>query len=142
LNNRADDSAAVPRRDGGGIFQSLADSLGGGPITGDQFRQWADRMRDVEEILDDPDLRAEAARIRDRAREFRFDFKRHSQQPQWSLVRELVAEPLEELQRQVGQELLRRSAQRNSLVPVDRDPVPEEFAEQVRQYYEQLGQAP
>ncbi len=141
-DGRPEDSLAAARPDGGGILQSLADSLGGGPITGDQFRQWSDRLRDVEEILDDPDLRAEAARIRDRAREFRFDFKRHSQQPQWSLVRELVAEPLEELQRQVGQELLRRSAQRNSLVPVDRDPVPEEFAEQVRKYYEQLGQAP
>ncbi len=38
-----------------------------GPITGEGFREWSDRMRDVEELLEDPGLRAEAARIRDRA---------------------------------------------------------------------------
>ena len=56
----------------------------GGPITGEGFRQWSDRMRDVEELLDDPELRAEAARIRDRVRGAREEFKRHSKEPDWN----------------------------------------------------------
>jgi hypothetical protein len=67
------------------------------------------------------------------------EFKRHSKEPQWDEVRKLVAEPLRELRQRVSQELLRRSAERTSLVPIDRDAVPEEFSDQVRRYYEQLG---
>ena len=109
------------------------------PITGEDFRAWSDRLRDVEEIVDDPELSAEAARIRERARDFRRDFKRHSEEPKWNLIREMVARPLSELRQEVSAELLRRSAEKNALIPIDRDPVPEEFVEQVRQYYENLG---
>ena len=56
----------------------------GRPITGEGFRQWSDRMRDVEELLDNPELRAEAARIRDRARGAREEFKRHAKVPDWN----------------------------------------------------------
>ena len=84
-------------------------------------------------------VRAEAARIRDRARSFRRDFKRHSKEPKWKEVEELVAKPLHELRTRVSQELLRRSADKNALVPIDRDPVPDQFSEQVRRYYENLG---
>ena len=42
---------------------------------------------DVEEMVDDPELRAEAARIRDRARGIRGEMKRHSQAPNWDLIR-------------------------------------------------------
>ena len=39
------------------------------PIAGEDFRDWADRLRDVEEMIADPDLRAEAARMaRDQSR--------------------------------------------------------------------------
>jgi hypothetical protein len=120
-------------------LERFGDSLGTAPITGDAFREWSDRLRDVEEIVGDPDLRSEAARIRERARDFRRDLRRHSEQPQWDLVRELVAEPLDELREKVAEELLRRSAEKNALVPIDRDPVPDQFSEQVRRYYERLG---
>ena len=90
-------------------------------------------------MIEDPKLRAEAAGIRDRARGFRQEFTRHSEEPQWDLVRELVAVPLEELRIRVSQELLRRSAKRNEVVPIDRDPVPQQFTRQVEEYYEQLG---
>ena len=45
------------------------------PLTGDDFRDWSDRLRDVEEMVDDPDLRAEASRIREQAREIRKELK-------------------------------------------------------------------
>jgi hypothetical protein len=95
-------------------------------------------MRDVEEMLGDPQLSAEAARIRERARALRADSKRHSAPPNWDLVKLQVAEPLAELLDRVHIELLRRTKS-DSLVPLDRDPVPAEFAEQVRKYYERLG---
>lgn len=108
------------------------------PLTGDDFLNWSDRLRDVEEMVEDPELRAEAARIRDRAKGIRKDFKRHSKEPNWDLVKMNVLEPLIDLQRHVNQELLRRTA-KDSLVPIDREPVPSKYAEQVRLYCERLG---
>lgn len=108
------------------------------PIGGDDFVEWSDRLRDVEEMLDDPDLRAEAARIRDRARGFRVDLKRHSKEPSWDLVELQVAKPLAELRDRIAEELLRRTSD-EAAIPLDRDPVPSRFTEQVRKYYERLG---
>ena len=96
-------------------------------------------MRDVEEMVADPQLRSEAAQIRDRAREVRIDFRRHSKEPQWGLVEKMIARPLRELKQRVSEELLRRSAEKHAPVPIDRDPVPVEYADAVRQYYESLG---
>ena len=108
-------------------------------MTGDGFREWTDRLRDVEEMVDSPDLRSEAARIRDRARDIRLDFRRNSKEPQWELVDKMIAQPLRELKRNVSEELMRRSAERHAPVPIDRDPVPVEFTDAVQKYYESLG---
>ena len=115
-------------------------SAGGdrGPITGDGFREWSDRMRDVEELLDDPEMRAEAARIRDRVRGAREDYRRHSVKPEPDALRELVAEPIRELRDLVAEEVRRRESP-DALVPIDRDPVPPRYAEGVRRYYERIG---
>lgn len=95
-------------------------------------------MRDVEEMVGDPRLRAEAARIRERAAEFRAEFKRHSKQPNWDIVNQTIGQPLAELRRAVSEELMRRESP-EALVPIDRDPVAPEYADQVRRYYERLG---
>jgi hypothetical protein len=108
------------------------------PITGEDFRDWSDRLRDVEEMLADPDLRSEAARIRDRAKAMRKEFKRHSEDPNWDLVEMELAEPLAELENRVSRELMRRDG-KNSLVPLNRDPVPPKYENAVQKYYEQLG---
>jgi hypothetical protein len=110
----------------------------GRPITGEGFREWSDRMRDVEELLDEPELRAEAARIRDRARTAREEFKRHSRLPDWEKLKGLVAEPISELRDRIAEEVRRRQSP-DALVPIDRDPVPPQFADGVRRYYERLG---
>lgn len=89
-------------------------------------------------MVEDPELRAEAARIRDRARSIRAELKRHSEAPNWDLVRMQVAEPLVELTDRVAEEVLRRSS-RQAIVPLDRDPVPPKFSEKTRKYYEKLG---
>ena len=65
--------------------------------------------------------------------------RRHSKQPQWPLVEDLIAKPLRELKRDVQEELIRRSAEKHAAVPIDRDPVPDEFAGAVERYYESLG---
>ena len=90
-------------------------------------------------MIEDPELAAEAARIRDRARNFRVEFNRTGGEPKWQLVDKMVARPLQELKQQVSNELLRNAAEKNQLVPIDRDPVPHEYVEQVRKYYERLG---
>lgn len=144
LRNEAPDrrraEQANRNQSGGGGLERLADeSQQSAPLTGSDFVDWSDRMRDVEEMLDDRDLRGDVARIRDRAGQFRRDFTRQARPPQWNLVQKMVAEPLEELKQRVSEELLRRSAERNELVPIDRDPVPDQYADRVRQYYENLG---
>ncbi|EMI51801.1 hypothetical protein RSSM_06778 [Rhodopirellula sallentina SM41] len=51
----------------------------------------------------------------------------------------MIAEPLRELRRDVREEWMRRSAEKNALVPIDRDPVPDQYSNAVREYYERLG---
>ena len=141
--NRANaDGRTNPEGWGGGGGQRLPDQWGGvntrGPITGEDFRQWSDRLRDVEEMLSQRDLRNEAARVRDRARSIRVEFKRHGKEPQWNLVREQISKPLVELRRRLDEELAKLESD-EALVPIDRDPVPGRFAELVRRYYENLG---
>jgi hypothetical protein len=111
-----------------------------GPILGTEYTQWSDRLRDVEEMLDEPELRTQAARIRDRARALRIEYKRHSKEPQWELVKLEIAAPLAELRSRVAEELARRESN-EAIVPIDRDPVPTRYSELVRRYYEQLGKS-
>ena len=109
-------------------------------MTGPEYTQWSDRIRDVEELLDVPELRAQAARIRDRARDVRLEVKRHSVEPKWDLVKVEIAAQLNELRSRIGEELARRES-KEALVPIDRDPVPTRYSELVRRYYEQLGKS-
>lgn len=123
------------------------ETFGGGnegpvnPLTGEQFLQWSDRMRDVEEMIGDPRLRAELATVRERARALRIEFKRHSKQPNWELVRTSIYGPMRELEQRLAEELARRTPV-DRLVPIDRDAVPEQYADLVRRYYEQLSRQP
>ena len=109
-----------------------------GPLTGEDFRQWSDRLGDVEEMLNAPNLRNEAARVRDRARAMRAEFKRHGKEPQWDLVRQQIMKPLSQLRKRLSDELAQLESD-EAMVPIDRDPVPGRFAELVRRYYENLG---
>lgn len=109
-----------------------------GPIREDGFREWFDRLRATEDLIDDPAMRAEAARLRERVRAAREEFKRHAKEPDWKRLRETVADPLVELRNRVAEEVRRRESP-DALVPIDRDPVPPDFADRVRRYYERLG---
>jgi hypothetical protein len=109
-----------------------------GPITGGDFRSWADQLRDVQEMIDDPDLRGQLAQVLDRARNMRSEFVRHSKNPQWNLLEGQVLNPLVEVRQRVAEELARRDA--STVAPLDRDPVPGRYAELVSRYYQSLGQ--
>jgi hypothetical protein len=110
-----------------------------GPLTGETYRDWSERLGNVEEMVDNPELRSEIARIRDRARNIRSELKRHAASPQWPLVQTQIIAPLNEVRTRVAEELARRQST-EALVPIDRDPVPNKFSELVRRYYEKLGQ--
>ena len=109
------------------------------PLTGEGYSDWSDRLRDVEELVSDPELRWQATQIRQRAREVRAELNRHSVEPQCNDVEQMIAQPLRELKRQVADELIRRAASKTEIVPVDRDPVPGIYSRSVREYYENLG---
>jgi hypothetical protein len=109
-----------------------------GPITGDGFGPWSDRLRDIEDMVDLPELRNDVARARERAQVLRQAFKRDLTKPDWAVVRLQVMKPLVQVQERIGEELLRRESN-DSLVPIDRDPVPNRYSDLVRRYYEELG---
>jgi hypothetical protein len=109
-----------------------------GPFTGTNYVDWSERLSNAEEMMDDPALRAELARIRDYARVIRAESRRTGAEPKWPLVQMQVVEPLVEVRNRVAEELARREST-DSLVPIDRDPVPSRFSELVRRYYEKLG---
>jgi hypothetical protein len=115
-----------------------ANTRAGGPITGDDFAPWSDRLRDVEQLVEEPALRSSVARARERARQFRQEYHRDQQKPDWAVVRLEVYGPLMEVARAITEELARRDPDR-TLVPLDRDPVPGRYSELVRRYYEALG---
>lgn len=107
-------------------------------MSGDGYRDFTERLRDVETMLADPDLQAEVSKIREQARSLRAEFKRHSESPSWDLVQTELYEPLIELQRRLAEEVAARESD-DALVPIDRDPVPSRYRELVRSYYERLG---
>ncbi|MEZ6138446.1 MAG: hypothetical protein R3C53_26485 [Pirellulaceae bacterium] len=122
----------------GGIWDAV-DAQQAAPLTGAGYTDWSDRLRDVEELVADPELRWQATQIRQAARDMRADFNRHAREPKWSEVEDLIAAPLRDLKRKVSDELIRRAAKKTEIVPVDRDPVPSEFSSSVRKYYQNLG---
>ncbi len=125
---------------GNGVETGGGGNAAAGPIGGGGFVEWSDRLRNVEEMLDQPALRNEAAQVREAARGIRAESKKNAEQPSWDDVRSKISKPLVELRNRVAEELARRDS-KESLVPIDRDPVPARFAEQVRKYYEDLGRS-
>jgi hypothetical protein len=110
-----------------------------GPLTGETFRAWAERLRDVQELLGDPGLRTDAARVLDKARALRNEARRHAEPPQWSVLENEVVRPLDELRDRVNEELRRVAPDKDKLAPIDRDPVPSRYSELVRRYYKSLA---
>lgn len=127
-----DGRGPVRPRPGGGVGDR------GGPITGPDFSPWSDRLREVEDLVEDPVLRNELAAVRERARLMRLESKGKLEKPDWAVVRLQVLGPLVQVRDQIQEELARRQS-REALVPLDRDPVPGRYSELVRQYYEELG---
>ena len=120
--------------DGGPQFDQRA------PLTGDGFVDWSDRLRNVEEMLDAAELRREVADIREAAKVMRSEFKRNETMPKWDIVKMQISKPLAELRNRLNDELARRES-RESLVPIDRDPVPVKYSDRVQRYYEELGRS-
>ena len=111
---------------------------GSGPLTGRNFADWAERLRTVESLLEDEQLRERLGEARAQAEEQRRDWQREGKAPQWDLVEIAILDPLNEVRTRLKQELARRENP-DSLQPIDRDPVPDKFTESVRRYYEALG---
>jgi len=68
-----------------------------GPITGENFVPWSDRLRDVEEMVDLPELRNQVATARERARVLRQEYKTDRKKPDWAVVQLQVMKPLLEV---------------------------------------------
>lgn len=152
--NRTSGRAGSPGRRAGGSraggagsgMESLIEELsqqatagsGERPLTGEGFNDWFERLRTVEELTQLPEARQRLASAREQAEALRRDFKRHSKEPRWSSVESGIATPLSEARLLLRQELARRENP-EALQPVDRDPVPDRYAESVRKYYEALG---
>lgn len=136
--------ATANRASGGGdrggalFFDEGAEQTNRSPLTGEGYDQWTDRLRNVEELLNQPELRNEAAKVLDNARSLRVDHQRNNEAPQADNLAMRITQPLVELRNRVAEELAKRDTN-NPMVPVDRDPVPPAFRELVKRYYKELG---
>ncbi len=110
----------------------------GGDIFLDGYRDWMDRLADVEGVLDNPALREQVSRVRGTSHEIRGELTQENQLPTWDLVQQNVLGPLVQLNEDLIEELSRLEDD-ESLAPVDRDPVLGAFTELVQRYYETLG---
>jgi hypothetical protein len=132
----------------GESLSQIAQSLGGahgvgglnGPITGRSYMDWADRMRDVEEAVDSPDIRNQLATVREQVAAYRRAYRQEGKTPSDEDLKNKALAPLALAQQWVAEELARAQNNR-SLVPLDRDPVQDKYSEMVRKYYEKLGSA-
>lgn len=120
------------------FFDEGAEQVDRSPLTGAGYEQWSDRLRNVEELLNQPELRNEAAKVLDNARALRVDRERNNMAPQAENLEMRITQPLVELRNRVAEELAKRDTN-NPMVPVDRDPVPPAFRELVKRYYKELG---
>ena len=125
--------------EGGLFFDAPGQSEDESALTGKGYQQWTDRLRNVEELLNQPELRNEAARVLDNVRSLRMDAQRGGETPQAGHVQARITNPLVELRDRVAEELAKREGG-DSLAPVDRDPVPQQYRDLVRKYYQELGE--
>ncbi|MBK8039146.1 MAG: hypothetical protein IPK22_18740 [Verrucomicrobiaceae bacterium] len=139
----SDKDRTRPQISGGAVPESLffddsKEQPDNSVFTGAGYERWSDRLRNVEELLNNPELRNDAAKILDRARELRVNLKRSNEAPQVSFLNQRITAPLIELRDRVVEELSKKDSGKN-LAPVDRDPVPAEFRDLVKRYYKELG---
>ncbi len=139
----SDNDRRRPQINGGAVpealfFDDSKEQPDSGVFTGNGYEQWSDRLRNVEELLNNPELRNEAAKVQDRARALRIELKRSNEAPQVANLNTRITQPLMELRDRVVEELSKKDAGKN-LAPVDRDPVPAEFRDLVKRYYQELG---
>ena len=92
----------------------------------------------LEEMLPQEDLRNSVAQVRDDARAMRIDYRRDDLPPGAATINQKITEPLVELRQRISEELAKLNRE-NPVSPIDRDPVPSEFRDLVRRYYEELG---
>jgi hypothetical protein len=104
------------------------------------MREWVEKLGDVQDILDDPEMRDSAGQIKDDVKEMIRDLKRNSKVPTQETIKNYVINPLGELNTRVEDELTRLGDDQQKLVPIDKDPVPEAYSELVQKYYEKLGE--
>ena len=141
MNNGGDDrNEGLPTGPLGSplFFDDSSEERRPGPITGEDYEQWADRLGNLEEMLPDEDLRNSVAQVRDDARAMRIDYRRDDLPPGAATINQKITEPLVELRQRISEELAKLNRE-NPVAPIDRDPVPSEFRDLVRRYYEKLG---
>lgn len=143
-SGEAEDSQRAGAAAGGSAADRVRNALAGfggtprGPLTGEDFGEWIDRLSTVESLIEEPSTRTRIAEARETAEEMRRDFKRRSELPQWEMIVNEVVAPLNEVSSWLSSELS-RIENPDSLQALDSDPVPDEYQEIVQRYYESLG---
>ena len=138
-NRRPDGNRDTGGSSGGSdLFRNLDGLDFDGPLTGLDFRDWEDRLREVEEVIEIPELRNQVSEVRQSARDIRRENKENGKPPKWDLVDMQILRPMTEINKRLEEELSLRQPKRE-LIPVDHEPVPAQYSELVRRYYERLG---
>ena len=95
-------------------------------------------LRNIEDMLQTPEMRQQAAVIRERMRQIMQNKKRFSKKPHAEEINDKLYTPILQLKDKVKEELARLNDTKNK-IRVDRDPVRAKYQKQVRTYFERLG---
>ncbi|MCM8537039.1 MAG: hypothetical protein NE334_13960 [Lentisphaeraceae bacterium] len=110
-----------------------------GPLTKQpKFKELVNNLRNVEDLLQNQKLRQKVASVRDRLRQMEMEKKRHSKAPTVSVINKSIIEPLAQLQEELNEELSKLNDTKGK-IRLDKEPIPEEYEEQVRTYFDRLG---
>lgn len=120
------------------FFNQPEEEISLDPITGEGYEEFAKKLSNIEEMVEDEDLKNEIAKVSDNARAMRIDYRRDNLPPQADQITTRITNPLVEMRNRLTEELAKLDKE-NPLAPIDRDPVPSEFRELVKKYYEELG---
>ncbi|MAS96186.1 MAG: hypothetical protein CMO55_23535 [Verrucomicrobiales bacterium] len=120
------------------FFNQQSERRQNGPVTGEDYKEWAESLGSIEEMIPQEDIRNDIARVLDDARAMRIDYRRNNEPPAAATIQEKITSPLLELRERISEELAKMNKE-NPIAPIDRDPVPSEFRDLVRRYYEELG---
>ncbi|MCH2156222.1 MAG: hypothetical protein MK080_09485 [Opitutales bacterium] len=119
--------------------QDMSSGVGVGSGRFSNSDDWGERLRIVEELINDERSRSQVREAREVMETLFAEASRDDTMPQWDLLRQLVFSPLREVRYQLDGRIREIEGGSALLAPVVENPIPEAYGDRVKAYFERLG---